>query len=209
MTSGVKNIPPEVAAQLDAEEAEYKSLTRPVEDVTGAAAAGITAITVANNPGKDSWIRTHPTFSPQVDLVTVNSEEKDGKFILATQSMVPALCEIGMSTQLHTLYLTQTSKGVLRLIPVQRPDDVGKRHPAHTTKEFGLLAAREKWKRVYWDKGSGLYLVFPGNGQPDKDLPDRPWSELSDYKILTLGFRPYGRLVDSIKHPLFLEWSSR
>jgi hypothetical protein len=105
--------------QLDDDEREFASVVRPMATVAGAAAAGTAVITVANNPGRESWFRTHPTFRPVVDLVVrQDGKEKSDRFVLVKQEMVVALEEIGMATTLHTLYLTITDKGVLRVIPV-------------------------------------------------------------------------------------------
>jgi hypothetical protein len=113
-----------------------------------------------------------------------------------------------MATTLHTLYLTITDKGVLRIIPVQCADDKGSRNTAHSTKEIGLLRGVDGWARLYWTGSE--YRVYPdgdGRGKRAGDIPAPPWPELSTGKIIMLGFRPRGLYIDNRNHALFQEWA--
>ena len=110
--------------QLDADEQEFRALRVDVPGAKGAAAAGIVAIGVSKTPGKNEFFRTHPTFMPVVQIVDVEIGMEKTYFAVSP-SMVEPLASIGITCSPHTLYLTVTSRGALRIIPVRCADADG------------------------------------------------------------------------------------
>src|SRR5215471_3838132 len=145
--SDLKLVPEE---ELDEEEKEFRAIRRNVDDAKGASAAGIVTIGVSKTPGKNEFFRTHPDFRPVVPMVDceVGMEKR---YFAVTDSMIEALASIGISVSLHTLYLTTTSRGAVRIVPVRCLDSEGNQNEYHRTKEVGLLAGRTKWVRIYVD----------------------------------------------------------
>jgi hypothetical protein len=170
--------PPE---QLDEEEAEFRSIRRDLPGVKGASAVGIVTIGVGRTPGKNEFFRTHPDFRPVVPMVDVEvGMEK--QFFAVTDAMVTALAGIGITVSDHTLYLTATPRGAVRIIPINRSTD----NEYTRTKEIGLLDGIEQWVRLYTDRENSAYKVFPA--PPDR-FADPIWPELKPAKIFRLAFR--------------------
>jgi hypothetical protein len=187
--------------ELDLDEAEFKKLRRDLPGVKGASAVGIVSIGVGKIPGRNEFFRTHEEFRPVVPLVDVEvGMEK--QFFAVDDSMVQALAGIGITVSEHTLYLTVTSGGGVKIIPINRTTD----NEYARTKEIGLLDGIEKWVRLYTDLENGVYKVFPA--PPDR-FADPIWPVLKPAKIFRLAFRDKGRLVDSTEHPLFKKWAAR
>jgi hypothetical protein len=187
--------------QLDADEAEFRKLRRDLPGVKGASAVGIVSISVGKIPGVNEFFRTHQEFRPVVSLVNVEvGMEK--QFFAVDDDMVVALAGIGITVAEHTLYLTVTPRGAVRIIPIHRTsnDDYTR------TKEIGLLDGVEQWVRLYTDQENRVYKVFPA---PAGRFADPIWPALKPSKIFRMAFRDKGRLVDSPDHPLFLKWAAR
>jgi hypothetical protein len=123
-----------------------------------------------------------------------------------TDDMVVALAGIGISVSLHTLYLTVTSRGAVRIIPVRCPDQDGDQNEYARTKELGLIRGTTEWVRLFTDLENRVYKVFPA---PAGRFSDPIWPELKPAKIFRLAFRDKGRLIDSPEHPLFQRWAAR
>src|SRR5262245_16068424 len=110
--------------ELDEEEKEFRALRRDLPGVKGASAIGIVSIGVSKIPGKHEYFRTAADFRPVVPIVDteVGMEQQ---FFAVTDDMVVALAGIGITVSLHSLYLTVTSRGAVRIIPVRAPDQDG------------------------------------------------------------------------------------
>src|SRR5215471_16531449 len=104
--------------ELDEEEREFRALRRDLPGVKGASAVGIVAIGVSKIPGKNEFFRTHADFRPVVPIVDVEVGMEQ-QFFAVADDMVVALASIGIRAPLHTLYLTVTSRGAVRVIPVR------------------------------------------------------------------------------------------
>jgi hypothetical protein len=191
--------------ELDEEEREFRAIRRDLPGVKGSSAIGIVTIAVSKTPGKNEFFRTHPDFRPVVPMVDceVGMEKR---YFAVTDPMIEALASIGISVSLHTLYLTVTSRGAVRIVPVRCPDNEGNQNEYHRTKEIGLLAGRAKWVRVYVDQENRSYMVFEA---PDGRFDDPVWPELKHAKIFRLAFKDKGWLLDSTQHALFLQWAAR
>ena len=101
-------IPPEIAAELDEEEKEFRALRRDLPGVKGSSAAGIVTLSVGKAPAKNEFFRTHPDFRPVVPLVNIEvGMEK--QYFAVTSDMIEPLKQIGITVSDHTLYLTVTS----------------------------------------------------------------------------------------------------
>jgi len=194
-------------AELDAEEAEFRAMRRDLPGVKGTSAAGIVAIAVGKVPmPKNSFFRTLRDFRPVVPIVDIEvGMEK--QYFAVTQDMIEPLHSIGITVSDHMLYLTVTSTGALRIVPVRQADGEGEQNEYDRTRELGLIQAMDEWKRIYTDKENHIYKVFPA---PTGRFPaEAQWPNLKHAKIYKLGFRDKGRLLDSTEHALFKKWAAR
>jgi hypothetical protein len=191
--------------ELDEEEREFRALRRDLPGVKGASAAGIVAISVGKAPGKNEFFRTHPDFRPVVPIVDIEiGMEK--QFFAVADPMITALAGIGITVTDHTLYLTVTSRGALRLVPVRHANADGDQNEYARTKEIGLREGVDQWVRLYTDQENRAYKVFPA---PEGRFSDPVWPELKPARIFKLAFRDKGRLLDSPEHALFRKWAAR
>ena len=201
----VGGVSPEIVEELDEEEKEFRALRRDLDGVKGASAAGIVAISVGKTPGKNEFFRTDPAFRPIVSIVNVEVGMEKHYFAV-TADMVAALSGIGITVSDHALYLTITSRGAIRVVPVRQANSDGEQNEYDRTKEIGLIQAMDEWVRLFTDMENRCYKVFPA---PPGRFTDPLWPELKPAKIFKLAFRDKGRLVDSTEHPLFKKWSAR
>jgi hypothetical protein len=199
------DIPPETAEKLDADELEFRALRRDMDGVKGASAAGIVTISVGKIPGKNEFFRTHPEFRPIVPIVNVEIG-MDKHYLAVAPDMVAPLAGIGITVSDHALYLTTTSRGAIRIVPVRQASGDGEQNEYDRTKEIGLLQGIEEWVRLYTDLENRAYQVFPA---PAKRFGEPQWPELKSARIFKLAFRDKGRLIDSAEHPQFKKWAAR
>jgi hypothetical protein len=198
-------VSPEVQAELDEEEQEFRAIRRDLPGVKGTSAAGIVAIGVGKTPSKHEFFRTHKGFRPIVPMVDCEiGMEK--QYFSVTSDMVEPLNAIGISVTDNTLYLTITSRGALKIVPVRGANMEGEQNEYNRTRELGLIQGLDEWVRLYSDQENRCYKVFPAPaGRFDEPL----WPELKDAKIFRLAFRDKGHLIDSTEHPLFKKWAAR
>jgi hypothetical protein len=196
----------ETSEQLDAEEEEFKKLRCDLPGVKGTSASGIVAISVGKAPTKNEFFRSHPTFRPTVQLVD-HEVGMEKQYFAVTAEMVEALASIGISVSKHTLYLTVTTRGAYRIVPVRQAiNDDGDQNEYHRTKEIGLMQGVEEWVRLYTDQENHCYKVYPA---PAGRYGEPQFPDLAHSKIFKLAFRDKGRLIDSHEHPLFKKWAAR
>jgi hypothetical protein len=194
-----------VAEQLDEEEAEFRSIRRDLPGAKGASAAGIVTISVAKTPTKNEFFRTHPGFRPIVPIVDLEVG-MERQFFAVTGEMVEGLNGIGITVTDYVLYLTITSRGAIRIVPVRQAGGDGEQNEYNRTKEIGLVQGIDEWVRLFTDQENHSYKVFPA---PAGRFGEPQWPELKHAKIFKLAFRDKGRLVDSTEHPLFKKWAAR
>jgi hypothetical protein len=195
----------ETAEQLDAEEQEFRAMRRDLPGVKGSSAAGTVTISVGKAPSKNEFFRVHPDFRPIMPLVDVEvGMEK--QFFVVTPDMVEPLASIGLSVSDSILYLTVTSRGMLRIVPVRCADGDGDRNEYGRTKEIGLVQAIDGWVRLFTDMENHCYKVFAA---PVGRFGEPQWPDLKPAKIFKLAFRDKGRLIDSVDHVLFKKWAAR
>ena len=191
--------------QLDAEEDEFRAMRRDLPGVKGSSAIGIVAIGASKIPGRNEFFRTHRDFMPVMPVVDLEvGMEK--QFFAVSPDMVEHLAAIGITVTNHRLYLTVTSRGALRVIPVRQADMDGEQNEYNRTKEIGLVQGLDVWVRLYTDQENRVYKVFPA---PKGRFSEPQWPDLKPSKVFKLAFRDKGRLVDSTEHPLFLKWAAR
>ena len=160
--------------ELDEDEREFRALRRDLPGVKGASAVGIVNICVAKIPGKNEFFRTHPEFRPVFPVVDLEvGMEK--QFFVATDAMVVSLAGIGITVSDHTLYLTVTSRGAVRIVPVRCAGADGEQNEYARTKEIGLREGIEQWVRLFTDQENRCYKVFPA---PAGRFADPIWPEL-------------------------------
>ena len=199
--------PVEHKEQLDEEEKEFRALRRDLPGVKGASAAGIVAISVGKTPQKHEFFRTHrdPDFRPIMPVVDVEvGMEK--QFFVVTPDMVEPLSGIGITVTDHVLYLTMTTRGAIRIVPVRQANADGEKDEYTRPREIGLIQAMDEWVRLYSDQENRCYKVYPA---PDGRFGDPQWLDLKPAKVFRLAFRDKGRLIDSPEHPLFRKWAAR
>jgi hypothetical protein len=151
--------------QLDADEEEYRRMRRDLPNVAGAAATGLLALGVSKAPDKNDFFRTKKGFCPVVDMVSVVAG-MEYKFFAVDEKMLNPLASIGIRTAPHVLYLTITTQGVLRVIPVRCVDETGDRNEYSSTKEKTLLDAQDTWMRLWSDVKQGNYRGHPALVRP-------------------------------------------
>jgi hypothetical protein len=193
------------AEELDEEEHEFRALRRDLPGVKGASAVGIVAISVGKTPTKNEFFRAHREFRPIVPIVDLEMG-MERTFFAVTTDMVANLCSIGITVTDHALYLTTTSRGAIRIVPVRQANSDGEQNEYHRTKEIGLIQSFDEWVRLFTDQENRCYKVFPA---PAGRFGDPQWPDLKPAKIFKLAFRDKGRLVDSVEHPLFKKWAAR
>jgi hypothetical protein len=191
--------------QLDEEEKEFRAMRRDLRGVKGAGAAGIVAISVGKAPAKNEFFRTHPEFRPIVSIVDLEVG-MERQFFAVTKEMVVALGGIGITVSDHVLYLTVTSRGAIRVVPVRLANSDGEQNEYARTKEIGLMQGMEQWVRLYTDLENHCYQVFPA---PAARFGEPVWPDVTPAKIFKLAFRDKGRLIDSTAHLLFQKWAAR
>lgn len=198
-------ISPDLAEELDQDEAEFRAIRKDLPGVKGASAAGIVAISVGKTPTKNEFFRSHKTFRPTVPMVD-HEVGMEKQFFAVDKDMEGPLNAIGITVTDHTLYLTITTRGAYRIVPVRQANADGDQNEYHRTKEIGLLQAIEEWVRLYTDQENRCYKVFPA---PEGRFGEPQWPDLKQSKIFRLAFRDKGRLIDSVEHPLFKKWAAR
>jgi hypothetical protein len=198
-------LPSEHTDALDVEEAEFRALRRDLPGVKGASATGIVAISVGKIPGKNEFFRTHREFRPIVPIVDLEVG-MERQFFAVTSDMVENLHAIGITVTDHVLYLTVTTRGAIRIVPVRQAIADGDQNEYHRTKEIGLVQAIDEWVRLFTDQENRCYKVFPA---PAGRFGEPQWPDLKAARIFKLAFRDKGRLLDSVEHPLFQKWAAR
>ena len=191
--------------QLDADEQEFRAMRRDLPGVKGAGAAGIVAISVGKAPATNEFFRSHREFRPIVPIVNLEVG-MERQFFAVTDDMVKSLDGIGITVTDHALYLTVTSAGGVRIVPVRQADSNGEQNEYNRTKEVGLIQSFDEWVRLFTDKENHVYKVFPA---PVGRFGEPQFPELKPAKIFRLAFRDKGRLIDSTVHPLFMKWAAR
>jgi hypothetical protein len=198
-------ISPELAEELDEEEAEFRKIRKDLPGVKGASAAGIVAISVGKTPTKNEFFRSHKTFRPTVPMVD-HEMGMERQYFAVDPNMEESLSAIGINVTDHVLYLTITTRGAYRIVPVRQANADGDQNEYHRTKEIGLMQAVNEWVRLYTDQENRCYKVFPA---PAGRFGEPQWPDLKQSKIFRLAFRDKGRLIDSVEHPLFKKWAAR
>jgi hypothetical protein len=198
-------ISPELKKELDEEEAEFRAIRKDLPGVKGASATGIVAISVGKTPTRNEFFRSHKTFRPTVPIVD-HEVGMEKQFFAVNTDMVEPLNAIGITVTDHVLYLTITTRGAYRIVPVRQANADGDQHEYHRTKEIGLMQAVDEWVRLYTDQENRCYKVFPA---PTGRFGEPQWPDLKQSKIFRLAFRDKGRLIDSVEHPLFKKWAAR
>jgi hypothetical protein len=147
--------------ELDEEEREFRALRRDVPGVKGASEVGMLTISVGKAPSpKNIYYRTHKTFRPVMALV-ITEVGMDKQFIAVMPNMIEPLNSMGITTADHTLYLTVTPEGGLRVIPVRCPNEEGVQNEWDRTKEEAMIKGIDGWHRLYSDKANNAYKTLP------------------------------------------------
>jgi hypothetical protein len=176
-----------------------------IPGVKGASAAGIVGISVGKAPLKNEFFRVNRDFRP---ILPIHGAEisMETQFFAVAPDMVEPLLAMGINVADHVLYLTITSRGAIRIVPVRSADENGDQNEYARTKEIGLIQGMNEWVRLYTDRENKCYKVFAA---PAGRYGEPQWPDLKQGKINRLAFRDKGRLIDSAEHPLFKKWAAR
>jgi len=193
--------------ELDEEEKEFRALRRDTPGVKGAADIGTLTIGVGRQPTpKNTFYRTHTTFHPIIPMV-INEVGMDKHFIAVLPHMIEPLASMGIAVADHTVYLTVTPEGGLRIIPVRCANEEGAQNEWDRTKEMALIEAMDAWFRMYADRANNAYKNYPA---PVGRYGDPTWPEpFKPAQIIRMAFRDKGRLIDSTDHILVQKWAGR
>ena len=176
------------AEELDAEEQEFRALRRDLPGVKGASSAGIVALSVGKTPAKNEFFRTHREFRPAVPIVDLEvGMEK--QFFAVSPDMIEHLSGIGITVTDHVLYLTVTSRGGARIVPVRQANTDGEQNEYARTKEIGLIQGFDEWVRLFTDPENRCYKVFPA---PAGRFAEPQWPDLKPAKIFKLAIPRQG-----------------
>lgn len=199
--------PPPPEEDLDADEAEFRALRRDLPGVKGASAAGIVAVSVGKSPTKNEFFRTHPEPDYRPIMALVEHEfGMEKHFFAVTPDMIEPLHAIGITCADHVLYLTVTSRGAFRIVPVRCANMDGEQNEYARTKEIGMRQGMQEWVRIYTDTDNKCHKVFPA---PAGRFGEPQFPMLKPAKIIRYAFRDKGRLIDSSEHSMFLKWVAR
>ena len=119
---------------LDEEEREFRAMRVDMPGVQGASAVGIVGIGVGKSPGRNEFFRTHPEFRPIVAIADLEAG-MERQYFAVTKEMKEALQNIGITATEHVLYLTVTSRGSVKVIPIRCPDGEGDQNEYVRSKE--------------------------------------------------------------------------
>ena len=192
--------------ELDEEEKEFRTLRRDLPGVTGAAEIGMLTVSVGPQPTpKHEFYRTRADFRPVVPLVSVEAG-MDRHYIAVAPGMIEALASIGIAVTNHTLYLTVTPRGSLKIIPISCPNAEGEMNEWARTKEMALIDGIDNWVRMYVDKENGAFKSFPA---PAGRFGEPKFPEIKPAKLIRMAFRDKGRLIDSTENVLVQKWAGR
>lgn len=193
--------------ELDADEREFREMRRDVDGVKGASGTGTVAISVGKIPEKNAFFRTSRDFH-MVTAILDHAVGMENKFFAVTKDMVGELQSIGITAVAdYSLYLTQTTNGAYRIVPVRQADEDGEQNEYHRTKEIGLERGYDEWVRLFTDLPNHCYKVFTA---PHGRFSENPtWLNLKPAKIFRLAFRDRGNLIDSREHALFKKLAAR
>ena len=163
-------------------------MRRDLPGVKGASASGIVAISVGKAPAKNEFFRTNADFRPIVAMVDLEVG-MERQFFAVTKEMITALHGIGITVSDHVLYLTVTSRGAVRIVPVRVPNSDGEQNEYARTKEIGLTQGITEWVRLFTDQENHCYQVFPA---PTGRFAEPTWPDLKPAKIFQVGISRQG-----------------
>ena len=150
----------------------------------GASAAGIVAISVGKTPAKNEFFRTHRDIpADRADCRSSRWEWKSNS-LPSRLTWSRALNGIGITVTDHVLYLTITTRGAIRIVPVRQANADGEQNEYNRTKEIGLIQGIDEWVRLFTDQENRCYKVFPA---PAGRFGDPQWPDLKPAKIFKSG----------------------
>jgi hypothetical protein len=201
----VTEAPATTEEQLDEDEREFRAMRRDLPGVKGASVAGIVAISVAKAPPRNEFFRAHPTFNPIAQLID-KEVGLEKQYFAVSKGMVEALAGIDISVSDYVLYLTVTSGGTARIVPIRCADEDGDMNEYARTKQLAMFKAMDCWVRLSTDMKNHCYKVFEA---PAGRFGEPLFPDLKPAKIFRLAFRDKGRLIDSTEHVLFKKLAAR
>ncbi len=162
-----------------------------------AAAAGVKQVLATipvRKPGKQDFIRTHPSEDYRLTTVILELKDERSESYLVTPDLRDEL--IGEVIPV-TLFLAINRQGVVFFWPCKLPDPSGRVNAWHESALEAAHLARDGWIRVTADMSLGAYRIFQATGE----LPDPEWPTESLGELLKIAFKG-GKLIDAVDHPV-------
>ena len=162
-----------------------------------AAAAGVKQVLATipvRKPGKQDFIRTHPSEEYRLTTVVIELKDERSESYLVTPDLRDEL--IGEVIPV-TLFLAINRQGVVFFWPCKLPDPSGRVNAWHESALEAAHLARDGWIRVTADMSLGAYRIFQATGE----LPDPEWPTESLGELLKIAFKG-GKLIDAVDHPV-------
>ena len=162
-----------------------------------AAAAGVKQVLATipvRKPGKQDFIRTHPSEEYRLTTVVIELRDERSESYLVTPDLRDEL--IGEVIPV-TLFLAINRQGVVFFWPCKLPDPSGRVNAWHESALEAAHLARDGWIRVTADMSLGAYRIFQATGE----LPDPEWPTESLGELLKIAFKG-GKLIDAVDHPV-------
>ncbi len=145
-------------------------------------------------PGKQDFIRTHPSEEYRLTTVVIELKDERSESYLVTPDLRDEL--IGEVIPV-TLFLAINRQGVVFFWPCKLPDLSGRVNAWHESALEAAHLARDGWIRVTADMSLGAYRIFQATGE----LPDPEWPTESLGELLKIAFKG-GKLIDAVDHPV-------
>jgi hypothetical protein len=150
-------------------------------------------------PGKQDFVRVHPSPEYRITVALVELEEDRETYIIA-----PNCCDLFEEGEFHlaALYLTVNRQKTLRLWPIKLSLS-GRANTWHTSAAEAAEKAMRHWIRVLPNQNLGAYEIF----QSERDFGEPEWPQESLRELLSIAFK--NRRIDRADHPVLQKLRGR
>lgn len=160
------------------------------ENLEGAAVKKLLTTVPVRKPGKQDFIRVHPSAQFRETFAFLDLREDQETFIVHPAAM----SELQGDIYVATLFTAITRSGTLFMWPVRVPAADGRVSDWHTSAAAAAQHAMARWVRVKANLPLGAYEIF----EAESTIPDPIWPDLSFDQIYRIAFRD--RLIADPDH---------